>query len=106
MASGGNMRQFGAYVGESTAKTVTVGFQPRAVIVTNTDTGSRVEVDEFLARHETVAKRGGRKTNGADGVVSFLAVAAGITITTGGFTVGSDAACNSDGIQYTYEVTD
>ena len=106
MASGGNKRQFGAFLGTGAEQTITLGYQPRAVIVTNLDDGSEVRVDEFMAGGSTVAKRGGLKINGADGVRSFLAAAAGIVLTSSGFTVGTDDACNEDAIQMVYEATD
>lgn len=106
MASGGNMNRYDAYVGTGSEQTIVCGFQPRAVRVTNTDDGSTVEVNEFLASHPTAAKRGGLKVNGADGARSFLAAAAGIVITASGFTVGTDDACNEDGVSFYYEAID
>ena len=105
MASGANMNFFGAYTGTGSANTISVGFQPRYVRVTNTDDGAQVEVDAYLAHHATAAKRGGRKT-AADGAVTFLAVSAGITITATGFTVGTDDAANESGKQFTYTAVD
>lgn len=106
MASGGNMNYQGAYVGTGAEQLIVCGFQPRKVVVTNTDTGSQVELTEFLADHETAAKRGGRKTNGADGIVSFLAATAGITLEVSGFKVYTDAACNASGIGFYFEAID
>lgn len=105
MASGGNMNRYDAYVGTGSALAVSCGFQPRAVRVVNTNDGSRVEVNEFLASHATAGKRGGLKIVAA-GDATFLAVAAGITLTASGFTVGTDAACNASGVSFYYEAID
>lgn len=100
MASGGNMVMPLSYNGSASEKTVECGFTPRTVRVVNMSNGSEVYTSEIAQKHPTVASRGGLKINGADGVRSWLAAAAGITIVEGGFTVGTDAACNAAGTQY------
>jgi hypothetical protein len=94
-----------AYDGSASEQTIKCGFTPRTVRVYNMTDGSEVYTSDHLQVHPTVASRGGRKTNGADGVVSWLAAAAGITIVDGGFTVGTDSACNAADTQYHAIVT-
>lgn len=94
-----------AYDGSASEQTVECGFTPRTVRVVNMTDGSEVYTSDYLQKHPTVASRGGLKVNGADGVRSWLAAAAGIVIVDGGFTVGTDAACNAASTQYHAIVT-
>lgn len=106
MASGANRNFIGFYRGTGSGglKVEAAGFEPRYIKVTNLSDGSSVE---YWAPMEDIgsASAGGKKVT-ALGAASFLTAAAGLTVTSGGFEVGTDAACNDSGVQYAYECSD
>jgi hypothetical protein len=105
MASGGNMVKPLAYNGDAAPQEIaSVGYQPRTLLITNMDDGSQVYTSLLLAKHPTVAKRGGLKIDAA-GARTWLTAAQGVTLGEDSFTVGSDAACNADGVQYHFVAT-
>ena len=108
MASGATQLKTGSYVGNGTELAVKVGFWPRTVEVVNGTDGSSLLLTDHMAKHPTTANRGGLKVNGADGVRSYLAPAAGMTIddaTGSGFSVFTDASCNTADVVYFYRAT-
>ena len=108
MASGANQVKTGSYVGNGTELAVKIGFWPRTVEVVNGADGSSLLLTDHMAKHPTAASRGGLKGNGADVARSFLAAAAGMTLddaTGSGFSVLTDASCNSSGVTYFYRAT-
>lgn len=107
MASGSNRFFVGAYLGDGAAtQSITVsGFKPRYVKIVSYATGTVVEQFEGMAELGT-AKAGGLKHPTDLVAAAFLTAAQGVTLDDTGFTVGTDAGVNSDGLSYFYVCTD
>lgn len=106
MASGANRSFVGAYLGTGAEQTITVpGFKPRYIKIFAAATGRAVENIEGLG--DTAAARAGGILDATEAAAaSFLTAAEGVTFVDGGFTVGTAATVNGDGLQYLYVCTD
>lgn len=97
MASG-VLKKTGSFVGTGAAKEISLDFTPRHVKTLNVDT--MLECEAFEEGVITGAE-GGIKT-AANGDKSKLNAAAGITLGTRKFTVGTDASVNESGKRICY----
>ena len=88
-----NQTKAGSYTGTGAAQTITLGFEPKAVIVMNTTDGDAVTL-HFDGMTDATAIT---ITTAAAAVAS-----GGITLTSRGFTVGTDASVSESAKVFAY----
>lgn len=97
--SSGNLKAVGSFKGTGTEKRIALDFEPKAVKVTNMT--SLLKAEKFI-ECDLAGKEGGIAI-GADGAITALTEAQGITLDGFGFKVGTANNVNKLGDHIVYE---
>jgi hypothetical protein len=91
----GNISQTkaGSYTGTGAAQTITLGYEPKGVIIMNTTDGDSVAL-HFDGMTDATAI--------AIGAAAAAVASQGVTLTSRGFTLGTDASVNENAKTFAY----